>query len=780
MKKALIQWWLSRGLGVLTPTVQSSNIIISGITSTTLTFNWTNGNGSSRLVLMKAGSTVNTEPLDGVSYTANSVFGMGSLIDTGTYVVRIGSGPVTVTGLTQDTTYHIAVYEFNGTSGTEAYLQSPATANQKTFTTQYQSILTHAASQSIDLDDLDVQIVIDSYIKDLVDNNVITLADQITLGYGFPNDRRTTLINIKNPGTRNWTLASDTNFNRPFGWGRFGSASNRIRSNFIPATHGVNYTQNDCGIVFYIPTDRPQSNTEETFGCGQAATANGIDCLLRSTGNALIFRLNHAASITVAGNTNTTGLYHLQRTGATSVRALKNGVQMAAPSVVPSTGLCTQEIDIGSFNNNGTHSNPTSAYLSLWIIGASFTGLESILNSAWATFKAKMDALVTAPSMPSFPTYTSVSDDLADYLTSIGGLKTAVPNTKLVWEYQTSVGSLRLQGSALDASKLKIVLTPSTSTTSPEITHSTNPYNTTVANVGTLTATVNKYGGQARSGNLIGWCPFAATAVGIKDTTSGVITYYDTTGVVANADAGNLTGSEKWWGWYIGANGRWWGIPYKATEVIEFDPITKAFRFFDTTGEVAFGAGNLGTAGKWDSGSIGGIYLYGSVSGATQMIRINTSTGAVTLHGSFPAGTTKWSISAVDQVNGVTGMLMCGYSRTDAIFVNLADFSYVTLTGSFAVGATGSVGCMALMPNGKYMAMPLGSTSIYEIDLQALTITTIGTFPASQTFNSKTLTPSGAVWFTHLTTGTVVTGSVNKRSFALPDNHVFSRYITSF
>jgi hypothetical protein len=94
------------------------------------------------IVLIKSGSAVNSNPLDGTytGYSANSIFGSGTQIGTGNYVVYKGTGDsVTVTGLTGGTTYYIAVYEFKGTVNTVGvdqgtnYKSTPATGNQLAF-----------------------------------------------------------------------------------------------------------------------------------------------------------------------------------------------------------------------------------------------------------------------------------------------------------------------------------------------------------------------------------------------------------------------------------------------------------------------------------------------------------------------------------------------------------------------------------------------------------------------------------------------------------------------
>jgi hypothetical protein len=111
------------------PTTQASTITTSSITGTTATINFTNGNGSNRLVVVKSGSAVAGAPVDGTSYTANTAFGSGSTIAANEFVVYANTGSsVSITGLTGGTTYYISVFEYNNTSN--CYLStSPATAN---------------------------------------------------------------------------------------------------------------------------------------------------------------------------------------------------------------------------------------------------------------------------------------------------------------------------------------------------------------------------------------------------------------------------------------------------------------------------------------------------------------------------------------------------------------------------------------------------------------------------------------------------------------------------
>jgi len=99
------------------PTTQATSFTSTSITNTSMTVGWSRGNGTAGvIVLAKAGSAVNSDPVSGTSYTANAAFGNGTQIGTGNYVVYMGTGTsVNVTGLSAGTAYFYAVYEYNST-----------------------------------------------------------------------------------------------------------------------------------------------------------------------------------------------------------------------------------------------------------------------------------------------------------------------------------------------------------------------------------------------------------------------------------------------------------------------------------------------------------------------------------------------------------------------------------------------------------------------------------------------------------------------------------------
>jgi len=91
---------------------------------------WSGGSADGFIVLVKDGSAVDDTPVDGTTYSDNSVFGSGDEIGTGNYVCYVGSGTnFVLTGVTQGHTYHVAVFGYNGSGGSENYDETGPAVN---------------------------------------------------------------------------------------------------------------------------------------------------------------------------------------------------------------------------------------------------------------------------------------------------------------------------------------------------------------------------------------------------------------------------------------------------------------------------------------------------------------------------------------------------------------------------------------------------------------------------------------------------------------------------
>ncbi|MFZ4398612.1 MAG: M6 family metalloprotease domain-containing protein [Bacteroidales bacterium] len=113
------------------PSIQASSFTSSTILTTSFTAGWNRGNGNALLVIARQGSSVNSEPLNGNNYTANSSFGSGSQIGSGNYVVYSGNATsCNISGLIANTNYYFAIYEYNNVSN--CYKTPALTANLTT------------------------------------------------------------------------------------------------------------------------------------------------------------------------------------------------------------------------------------------------------------------------------------------------------------------------------------------------------------------------------------------------------------------------------------------------------------------------------------------------------------------------------------------------------------------------------------------------------------------------------------------------------------------------
>ncbi|MGY3213628.1 T9SS type B sorting domain-containing protein [Mucilaginibacter sp. HD30] len=112
--------------GPVQPTAPSLSLNFSNTTGTATTVSWTSGNGFRRAVFVARRSGGVAAPMDNTPYMGNPTFGAGAQIgSTGWYCVYNEAGnSADITGLTPGTTYRVTVVDFNGSIGSEKYMNS--------------------------------------------------------------------------------------------------------------------------------------------------------------------------------------------------------------------------------------------------------------------------------------------------------------------------------------------------------------------------------------------------------------------------------------------------------------------------------------------------------------------------------------------------------------------------------------------------------------------------------------------------------------------------------
>lgn len=120
------------------PTVQPGNFSVSEITGNAMKISWEAGDGKNRIVLARRGGPVNANPVELTSYRAYSRVeyrgsNSGSVIGDNNFVVYKGTGTsVSLSEMYPDTTYHFAIFEYNGNSGPVYLTTNPLRASAKT------------------------------------------------------------------------------------------------------------------------------------------------------------------------------------------------------------------------------------------------------------------------------------------------------------------------------------------------------------------------------------------------------------------------------------------------------------------------------------------------------------------------------------------------------------------------------------------------------------------------------------------------------------------------
>lgn len=643
------------------------------------------------------------------------------------------------------------------------------------YSTQYQAVMDWAAvdpaTRGIPPTSLLDRIREDVFIRGLVTANIFQTCDQFAwMGASF-GDKNWNLINLVSPGTRNLFIVGNMFFTPGLGFTTQALTTAYIRTNFIPATHAVNWTQNNAGFVYDCPVS-DIGISEESLGSGGAANLHAINLNIRNGSNNLTVRINEATAVTIA-NATSAGLYHARRTASNALAVYKNGASIGT-STQASTGLSTIEITLSAFNANGTPGTNARKYGRLWMIGASWLGLEATIDTLWDTYLAALPT--QSVTLPTFPDRLTYSNDLSAYLAALAACDAAVdPEGVPVVQYipgtVTIVTTQEYQG-LIPAPNGFLYGTVSSGTTILKITPSTGA----CTEFGSISVQNVKYGSGCLIGTKIYFCPMNATSVLVLETNDDTITYFDIAGAETTAMSGDLTGADKWWGFCLGSDGFIYGIAFMATEVIRINPATNAITFLDKTGLVAFGAGDLIGSGKWDGGTSYGNYVFGSPSGKGTALKIDIAGLICTEVGTFLAGGNRYSYPIVLK-NGK--ILFAGYGETDVKIFDPSDNSVTTATGTFSGSAAYCLGGTNFI-DGRVLLSGGGASKMYIYDPDTNVLAPFGDTLITQTELGAKLTADGSIIIGPSTGSVIYKVYYPKKIVTVSYDFLLSRYMSYF
>lgn len=328
---------------------QAAGIQFTSVQDDQLTINWTSGSRAARLVVMKATTSVDTNPSDNTTYTANTTFGSGTQIGTGNYVVYASTGSsVTVTGLTANTLYHVRIYEYNGGAGAETYDTSTASQNPHSvysFTTEYQAVIDRAVVLTYSLPSDYGQQCGNGLLRALKADGIWATLDVFWVPINDGSSQFGT-INWVTPASHQITLINSPTWSALVGYTGNGTNS-YVNMNYIPSSAGVNFTLNDAGFGGYCSAS---GGTFISHLIPSVASRNALSIPAVAGTATLNINGNTVKSGTANGGI---GFWHALRTASNVMQLYKDGVQIInsneASSARPSVTMYA-----GARNNNGT------------------------------------------------------------------------------------------------------------------------------------------------------------------------------------------------------------------------------------------------------------------------------------------------------------------------------------------------------------------------------------------------------------------------------------------
>lgn len=348
------------------PPTQAYDVTVTAETDVSITISWTSGSGSSRIVLVKQGKTVDSPPVNNTTYTASPTFGSGTQVGTGNYTVYNSTGnSVAVSGLTANTIYTFKVFEYNGGAGSELYNTQSSRGNplsEYSFTTEYQAVITQAGVRSFTLPVIGDQIHDNRMLRRNKLDGIHTEMD--AFWYTANSVQDFGRLNWVTPASNEITLISSPSFSANIGLTTNGTSS-YLNFNYTPST-GTQFTRNSCSVGAFWSTNTGSGSLLS------AVVTTPVRLALASTSLSL-----NGNNTRTGTNANVFGVYHAIRTSSTNTSYYKSNKQILGNGTENSNGDINTAV-YGGARHNTTAGDVADAF-GTPTIGAAWFG-DQLLN----------------------------------------------------------------------------------------------------------------------------------------------------------------------------------------------------------------------------------------------------------------------------------------------------------------------------------------------------------------------------------------------------------------
>lgn len=192
------------------------------------------------------------------------------------------------------------------------------------------------------------------------------------------------LLNWKNPGTYNATAVNfSTTFVTKVGYPAVLANSTYLRSNYIPYSNGVNWTQNNAKALCYVK----DNIVDDGRALGGISNGNTL-ITTRSSSATCIGRIN-AVTTNQPSNTDGSGLFSVSTADGANLVVKRNNVVLGTVSYT-ATGVTNSELLVYAFNDAGAGTVTPNYFINNNTIQCYAFGSSSMND---ATFKTVRDNL---------------------------------------------------------------------------------------------------------------------------------------------------------------------------------------------------------------------------------------------------------------------------------------------------------------------------------------------------------------------------------------------------
>jgi hypothetical protein len=228
---------------------------------------------------------------------------------------------------------------------------------------------------------------LNNFILNLRTNGIVTLLDELKIyAYNDVSLQNFSTLNLINPLANQSTVIGANMTYGVNGW--LGGTTSALNTNFIPSTHGVNFTLNNASQGVYVYNDALNAN-QVIGSVGSAGVTTRTYMFVRFTATSFNVNISSSGVLSTGANATSLGLHSSNRVSSVTSNYYIDGVLKQSAGTAAGS-LSDRAIYVAGFNNNGATVANNTQGVGMNYHGANLTSKMVEFNSAWVTYLASI------------------------------------------------------------------------------------------------------------------------------------------------------------------------------------------------------------------------------------------------------------------------------------------------------------------------------------------------------------------------------------------------------